>query len=236
MIWPITKTTLRMVPIFKRERLMRESTSVIISGIHVTEVKWYEQGIWQVIITIVVVVVSCYLTACAGTAAYSLAGASATVIIENIAIALVVGFGLEQVLGQIDDPFLAALLVVVIAVATGKISSGEYLKMATLAVEATGTYVQKKTTQELIEMKEKYDEFAKTMNDKIKELEDLMEEAGINNSTNTEFALNRMLLPPAGEHAEDFFARTTNTDFAIINQDDGIRGKSISKLPKTKFA
>lgn len=219
LIYPMTRNAVKYTPMFKRERLIRESMMLVIDGIQVVEIKWYEKTIFQVFFMVVAAVVGCLLTACTTTAAL-LSGSSAAwgALATYVATTIAAGLVVELIISMIDDPFLAALLVVFAAIAFGYYDTNNLVQMATLAVEATGTYMQKKMTQDLIELEEEMKEFMRNANKKMKELEDKMEEAGITSDTQNNFALNKMTMPPPGETPEDFFERVLNRDLAIIEQ------------------
>ncbi len=232
LLYPLTIKAAKYSPFFLRERLMRETTMLIIDGIQVVEVKWYEQGVFKAIFTFIAIVVSCYLSACATTGALVTSmSAAASAFVAYAAMAILVGVVLTAILSFIDNPILAAIVVIVVAVATGQINADSYLKMATLAVEATGTYIQKKFVQEMIEMEEKMKEFRQNHHDLNEKMDEMMESAGMSSNVNKDYALMKMTMPPPGEKPADFLERALNTDYAIIPQDAGVAGKRVSALP-----
>ena len=232
LLYPLTKNAVKYTPIFKRERLMRETTMLVIDGIQVIEIKWYEKGIFKVVFFIVAVIVSCWLAACTTLTLLAAGNAGAWGAIASLALTMAATSAVAMVIMElVDDPIIAALLIVALAIAGNWGEAMSNIQMLTLAVEATGTYMQKKAVQTMEALREEFEEFRRMANEKQKELEDMMDEAGMTSNVMTNFALMRMTMPPAGEHAEDFFQRTTNRDSSIIDQTPGIEGKRTSKLP-----
>lgn len=223
-LFPITRTGVEATPIFKRERLMRETTIMIVSGIQVVEVEWWQKGVFKIVFFIAAVVVSCYISACSTIGAY-IATAGKLAITS-----LVIG----KLLEEIENPFLAAIAVVVAAVITQDFKKLSLIDMAVLGVEATGTYLQKQIALEMVEKLEEFKESQKKLNEKNKELEENMEENGFDNVNNTEYILEKAIMPPLGELAEDFFERALKRDFSIIKQDEGVKDKLLANLPNRK--
>ena len=236
LMYPMTKNAIKYTPMFKRERLLRESMILVIDGIQVVEVKWYQKGIFQVLFMVVAAVVGCLLTACT-TVALLIAGNTAawtalgTYVLTTVAAALV----MKTVLSMIDNPLLAALMVVAGAILFGSIDTTNMMQMATLAVEATGTYVQKKAIQDMLKLKEEMKEFRRMANKKMRELDNKLEEAGVSLDVQDNFALNKMTMPPPGEAPEDFFERVLNRDLAIIEQRPDLDEKRMVERALNKF-
>ena len=203
-IFPITKDAVDLVPIFKRERLVRECTGIVIDGIQVVEIKWYEKGWFKVFMFVVAV----FLTWLTGGASMTLYLA-----IQQVVIATVIAYAVAALMSNIDSPILAAIIAVVIMIYTGNLDYSSFMDMAALAVEATGTYLQKKLANDMLKLQEEAEELKREMSEAKKKLEELEDEFGINKHTAKDWILWLASLPPI-EEASDWFDRVLNVDLA----------------------
>jgi len=214
-VFPLSEDGVFEVPIFKRERLVRESLCIIIDGIAVTKVKWYQRGIFKVIMFIVAVIISFLIK----DPTFSLVKLVAA--IQTAIVATIIGAILQQLLLMIDSPILAAIVAVIAAVLLGNVDFTSFVDVAMLAVEATGTYLQKHFANKMLSLQEEYDAFKKEVNLKRKEMEALEERFGLNKHSDKDWILWLATLPPI-EEANDFFARTLNTNLNELNLDSKI--------------
>ena len=234
-LFPITENAIKATPIFKRERLLRETMMVVIASIQVTEIEWWQKGIFKVLLAVVGAVVGCLISACLGSAGFSalLAGSSAAwsalaiYVLKTVIISMVV----SAVLSQIGSPILAAIFVFFMPMVLAGGLPANLLEMSVHLIEATNTYLQKKMTQEAIEMQEKMEELQRIINKKKEEMERLEKEAGMRTDVIKNYSLARMLETPPGEYPEAFFDRTLNRDLGIIQTRPDLDGTLEAKLP-----
>ncbi len=209
-VFPLSYEGMMEVPIFRRERLVRESSGLIIDGIAVTEVKWYQKGFFKIVMFVVAVAIS-WLTAGA-----SFTMAALITAVGEALVATAIGAILQAVLAAIDSPFLAAIVTVVALVMFGNVDFTSFADMAMLMVEATGTYIQKHFANEMLSLQEEYEAFKEEVSDKKKEMDELEERFGLNKHSDKDLILWLATLPPV-EDAGDYFARTLNTDLNDID-------------------
>ncbi len=236
LLYPITAKSLKVVPIFKRERLIRETSVLIIDGIQVVEIKWYQKGIFKFFFMIVGAVVSCLFAGCVTLGALLAGNAAAwSALALYVFQAVAVGIGISMLLELIDNPLLAALVIIVAGMYGGGGFEGmDYTKMASLAIEATNTYIQKQFAQEMIELEEKAKEMRKKYREASEQMDAVMEEAGMRTDVDSDWILDKASMPPPGEMPKDFFARCLKREFAIIKQDNGNAAVLKTTLPNRK--
>lgn len=207
-IFPISKYAFDEMPTFMRERFTREALCMIVDGVTVQEVKWYQKGWFKIFMFIVAVVLSVFTSGQSFTV-YNLMMAAI-----KMAITAVVA---TYIMSLIENPMLAALLIVVIAVFTGTVKFDNLLSMATLAVEATGTYIQKQFAQEMLKLQQEAEDLQKDINKAKKEMEEIEEATGLNKKDDSAMMLWLATLPPTDEDADGWYNRVLNTD---LNQID----------------
>ena len=234
-LFPITENAVKSTPIFKRERLLRETMMVVIAGIRVTEIEWWQKGIFKVLLMVVGAVIGCLVSACLGSGGFAalLAGSSAawSALAIYVLKAVVLSMVLSAVLAQIDSPLLAAIFVFFMPMLLSGGLPANILEMSVHLVEATNTYLQKKMTQEAIAMEEKMAELQREINKKKEEMERLEKEAGMRTDVIKNYSLARMLETPPGEYPEAFFERTLNRDLGIIQLRPDLDSVLDAKLP-----
>jgi len=214
-VFPISKYSVDQMPIFMRERLARECLCLIVDGIAVQEIKWYQKGFFKVLMFIVSIAMAWW----SGGATMTIS-AVVTAVLE-VAIAMAVAHLLSSV---IDNPLLAALIVIVAALVFGDYSNMTLMDKVGLAVEATGTYLQKKMAQDMLKLAEEAKVFQEEVSEAKKEMNKLEEESGLNHY-DSKHILWLSTLPPY-EEAEDFFSRALNRDLNTIELDTKVTVRS----------
>ena len=205
LIYPLSYESMRMVKIFKRERLLRETSIVIVTVLQQQEMKWYQSGPFKVVMIFVGVVIS-----------FMTYGLTTKFVVALIKMAMV-STALSVLSKLIENKFLLAIIQVAIMVYIGwsDISFELNFQNTLMVVEATGTIYKGYVTEQLIQMQKKYDEFRKEMNDRDEEMKRMQKEVGMNNDRK-EFIRYLASLPPY-EEPDDFFQRTLNTDHCKSN-------------------
>ncbi|MCK5848037.1 MAG: hypothetical protein KAH01_02420, partial [Caldisericia bacterium] len=214
-IFPISYKATKKVPIFERERLMRESIILSVYSLTVIKTKWYQSGVFKAVLfvfAIIITVVAPYL-----------AGVAWKAIITSVVKMAIIAAVSGVILQMIDNPFIAAILVVVLAVYTmnPELASMSFEQMALIGMEAANTYVAKYYAQKMEEIQKEFEEFKEKMKAAEEELEDLQEEVGILRNDATEWVKQIAQFPPV-ESAEDSLSRTTDVNNAIIDDVDNM--------------
>jgi len=217
-VLPIKVDSTDMVPIFRRERLIRESLIIHLGAIRMQEVKWYERGIFQIIVVFISLVVAFY-TAGGGSAGL-------VAVIETAVTTLV----LKMLIGLIDNPYLKAL-VTVIAIAYGAVDGGTLASDMSLLVEATGVVLKAKLEMDMIELKEKVKEFRHELSEQQEEFDKMKEEVGQKEIT-SEWLLYIASLAPV-EYPDDFFERALNKNLNEVTP--GELAPVVPVLPTPQF-
>jgi hypothetical protein len=215
-MFPISIDSAKQVPIFRRERLVRECAIVRVASISIEETKWYQKGIFKVIMVIVSLVIAYF---------YPPAGVSMLVSLLTTAAIMVVLYIASQV---IDNPYLLALIQI-IAIAYGGYSGGTLTVNPAMLVEAAGVVVNTAITIQMIELQAEIKEWQKMVNEKQEEYDKMKEEVGLD-EFNAEWMLYVAGLTPS-EEPEEFFERTLKselpgTETALVEVE--------SKLPSRK--
>jgi len=203
LIYPLSYEAMRMVKIFKRERLLRETAIVVVSIMQQQKMKWY-QSTWMKIVMIVIAVVIAWFSA----------GTMAKFAVALLKMA-VVSVALTILSKVIENKFLLAIIQAVIFLYMGYADTNTWFQNVALMVEATGTVYQGYVVDQMIKMEKEYAEFRKKMNEKEEELKKLQKEAGMNEERR-EFLRYLASLPPY-ETADDYFERTMNQN---LNESD----------------
>jgi len=207
-IFPVTMSSIKEIPIFRREHFWLESAGLIINGIEVTKVRWYQKGWFQFLISFIGMVLGGYTE-----------GASLAVTVVT------------KVLTKLIGKFLHIPEVVAIIVAAASAAMSGYLEINTLVmmVEATGTYIQTYIAQETIKLQQEYKAFRESVNERQEELNKLEEEFGLNGHDDSGWVLWLATLPPV-EYPDEFFDRTLNQE--VFVDVDNLQGRSESELPR----
>ncbi len=217
LLFPLGVDAVDKVPLFKRERLLRESCMLIIGTIQMAEVKWYQQGWFQIVITVVALLL---------TAWFAPAGQVLITVLKSAAVMAVLYVASKA----ITNPLLLAI-VSIAAMVVGAYTPGAGLTMSlTMAVEAAGIVVQTKIAQDVIKLQKEIKEFKEMVNEKQKEIEKMQNEAGMSDH-NADWMLYVASLAPT-EDPEEFFDRALNTE--MCNSDVEYMVDVDARLPGTK--
>ena len=198
--YPLSYNAIREVPLFKRERLMREALIIRISAINMQEVKWYQQG-WFKIVMIIVALVLAYFTG----------GQSIVAVLKALAVMVVT----QILLALVDNPVLRAIIMI-IAIIYGGYSggAGTWTFDPSMLVEATGVVLQTKIAMDMMELQDEMRELMKEMSEKQEEFRKMSEEVG-NDNYNKDFMLYAIGLSPV-ETQEDWVKRTLNSSLPPV--------------------
>ena len=193
---------IREVPIFLRERLIREAMIVRVSAIKMQEIKWYQQG-WFKIVMIIAAVALAYFTG----------GQSIVALLEALAVNLVI----QILLSLVDNPILRAVLQIIAIVYGGYNAAGGFALNPAMLVEASGTLFQTKIALEAQALGEKAKEFAQKISENKKKFDEIQKVVG-----NDQLDKNHMLyvigLTPTETH-EELMARALNSHLPSIESD-----------------
>jgi len=209
LMFPISVDSVDQVPLFRRERLVRECAIVRVGVIGIEKLKWYQTGVFKIVMIIVSLVIA-YFYPPAGMAGIQAALAAAAV--------MTVLYVASEV---IDNPILLAIISIA-AIAYGGYSEGLFNINTAMMVEAAAVVVQTKIAMDMIALQEEMAEFRKMVNKKQEEYDKMKEEVGMN-EFNAEWMLYIAGLTPH-EEPEEFFERTLATELPDIE----------SKLVKTE--
>ncbi len=215
--FPLEYEASREIPIFKRERFLRESTQLAIYSQQKKKVEWYESGWFQVVLFAVAVIISIWVP---GTGIV-LTGLFETVVTAAVTIAIT-GAVASAVLNMIDNPLLAAVLAVAIMAYTGKLDMGnlQFSQIASLAMEGTNTYVEKYWAEKMQELKQKMEDFEEQMKAIDADMDALIELAGgVMRSDSADWITYSSSVGNI-ESTDDMINRTLNVKNAIINRID----------------
>lgn len=207
-VFPISVYAVDNMPLFMRERLSRESLCLIVDGISVAEIKWYQQGWFKVFMFIVAVVLSVVT-----------GGGSLFVMQDILMAAIKIGVATltaSILMSAIDNPLFAAIAMVAFAFMTGNYSMSSFQDLSMLAVEATGTYLQKKMAQDMLKLQDEAKEFQEEMSEAKKEMTKIEEESGMN-SYQSDWLMWLIQNPPTDETADSWAERVLNTDHNTID-------------------
>ena len=212
--FPLEYNAMKKVPLFKRERLLRETTCIMVYAVKKVKLKWYEKTIFKVIFFILAVIFSLW-TGGQSITLYLVV----TTAVELAIMALVMNLVAQLLAQLIDAPWLLALVALVIGLLGSWDSAATLMQqafaVATQVMNAVNTYKMATVQKELKKVKEAYEDFMEDIKKSGKELEALMEEAG---TMSTEYGANhalRLARMASVETPEDMFNRTLNLDNAL---------------------
>ena len=209
-IFPILHKTYKDVPFFERERFMRECEGVVIDGIKVQEIKWYQKGIFQVLMFFVLLFITWIFTP---------AASFATVLTQTI-MKYAIGIIVSTFMKLIKVPFLAVLFQFAFTfLFGGGIDFTSLADVASMAIEATGTYVQKVLANKMIQLQKEAEALKERINDEKKKLTRLQKETGVGMFDDVNRALWLATLPPI-EDPDSWMRRVVNRDTAIVEIDE----------------
>ena len=172
--FPLEYKASRKIPLFKRERFLRESTLLGLYTITEVNLEWYEKTWFKVVMFIVAIVIAVLFPPSGYAGLGALLSAEAVVTAAaTIAITQVI---LQGVLSAIDNPYVAFIVQVAAMLMVGQMSGKlnlSNLKLADVAMigmEASGTAMKKYWAAEIKKLKEEYEDFAEQMNKYEKEI------------------------------------------------------------------
>ena len=205
LVIPLTFDAFKTLPIFKRDRLAKETLMLVVQGIAVTETPWYATTLFKIFM-IILIVVATIVFAPAGQVGFALLG---------LGVGLAVSYALSYIAKLVKSPFLMAM----ITFAVGFMLMGGIVGLVdilSLAVEATGTYMNQKILLTEIENNKKTEAANMHRNKMARELKEIEDKFGLNKESNTKYLLYLASLPPV-EHPNDFFGRALNTNLNEID-------------------
>ena len=177
----------KFVPVFKRERLIRETTMLGIYAVKKVKLKWY-QNKWVGIVIMIVGLIITILTEGAFLPALKAFLVASAI---GLAVSIVI-----KILSQfIDNPFIIAALIVVVGVITGYVDTANMMNLIQFAMDITTVAIKEYMTQKMEEIAEKAKEFGKMAKDLQEEQDKMMEEVGMMRVDSWEY-LKQMLVVP----------------------------------------
>ena len=212
---PLTKSSMMKVKMLRRANLLIECKCHFIQMVNIkkTKKKWYQSGIFKVIMLVIAVVVFIYTGVTYG---FQLA-------VTNMAIGLAVSYGISKLIEVLVDLGIisqawAIALVAVVAIYGMVYASGLNIKMDfTMAdvvmktVEATGQVYAQELVKEMEEYQQKADKLQKEK-EKLEEEAEGLDELHTSNGIGSLMAdLQRMIdavTGPLDETRDQFLART----------------------------
>jgi hypothetical protein len=207
-VLPLTLKSFKSDPVFKRDRLTRETLVLIVQGVAVSETPWYATLLFKIFM-IVLIVIATIVFAPAGQVGMALL---------DLAIGMATSYALSYIAKLVKSP----LLMGIITFAVGLMMLGgaaSLIDIMSLAVEATGTYMTQKIMIKELEAKKKTREAEEHRNKMARDIKKLEDKFGLNKESNTKYLLYLASLPPV-EHPNDFFGRALNTNLNEINMNE----------------
>ena len=211
--FPIGRKSTKEVPIFKRERLIRESVILGIYVVKIVKLKWY-QSRWFSIVMFVVALIFSFV-----------GGGGLLVVLQSVLIKTVIGLAISiivKVLATfIDNPFLIAIAVVAAMAVTGyiNIDMQSILSTVDMAMNVTNTAIKEVMVNKMEELEAQMKEFNEMANNLQEEQDKMMEEVGLMRLDAWEY-LKQMLVVPDAEMPTHALDRTTDVDGSLITSLD----------------
>lgn len=170
---PLSRNIVKKIPFNLRSQLMMDCLSIVVYAVQISYVKWYQRGLFKILITVIILVVSFYFGDWSGTFAQGF-WAAATAIATDIIINMIIVKGLEIVMGMVGGE-LAAIIAVAVAVYTvynpnnifNLKTPNELLKAATLTIEATNNVI----ADDFRKLLASSDDLMKTIKEKKEEIQ-----------------------------------------------------------------
>lgn len=211
-MFPLTRTSSDFVPLFRRERLIRECAIIRIGAISMEEVKWYQQGWFQIVMIIVALVISYFYPPAGAQLLVEALGVSAG--FAGVIITAAIMSVLYLAAKFIDNPYLLAVIQLA-AIAYGGFTGTGFTVNPAMMVEATGVVFQTGLAVKMNALKDEMQEWAEYVNEKKKEMREMAEEVGMNDF-NKDFMLYLVGLTPPGEDQADFYLRTQSSELPDV--------------------
>jgi len=220
-LFPLEYKASKHIPLFRRERFLRESVILCVYSVKRIKLKWYQTGIFKVVFFVVAVVVA-WWTGGQSLTLYSLATAAITTVIKML-VFKVIGLFLSDI---IDAAWLLAVFQLIYSVYTQDFSQlGDPSVLAGLAIktmDAVNSYNMSQVRKKAEELKDEVAEFEKKVRANDEEMKTLMEEAGTIALESPETILGFISTLVNPETEEQFINRTLNLDLALV---DGVNGR-----------
>ena len=205
--FPIGRESTKEVPIFQRERLLRETVQLSIYSVKIVKLKWYQSRWFSIVIFIVAILFS-----------WVTSGQSLVIFMQTMIIQTAIGLAISivvKVLAQfINNPFIIAIAAVIVAVVTGYADMANLMKLANIAMDVTNTAIKEIMAIKMKELKEEMEEFSQMANDFQEELDKMMEEVGLMRIDAWEY-LKRMLVVPDAEMPKHLIERTISVAHSL---------------------
>ncbi len=221
LVYPISYAASREVRFFRRERFRRECTMVIIGAIKMEKIKWYQTGLFKVVMIIGALALSFFFPPAGMTGLAAVASSAAMMAVLFVVSSLV------------DNPWLKAILSVALAVMVGYIDTNsivDVLSNPALWIEASGTMVTAYIADEMIKLQEEMKEFREMVNRKQKELDEMQKEVGMDDY-NADWMRYVASLAPV-ESPQTFHERALKTDVFESELSVGVDGSNNLPAPQ----
>ena len=202
----------------EKNEIVAKSINIVFVTVKVVKKKWYQTGVFKVIITIVAAVIAVVLTVGTGGVAAMGAAAFMKAVLISIAVSVAVGVVIQiavRLLVKLGmDPKIAAVVVIVAAIYTGDISltSSSGTVTAQSVVKAVNSAYNVYSVGQQIELKQAAKHFEGQMENLNKmqdKLDDLQAEFYKNDNLLEIAAYNYTRNLAVGEGYDDFIERTT---------------------------
>ncbi len=219
--FPLEYKSTKKIPVFKRERFLRESVQLSLFIVTEVEIAWYQKKWFQVVIFIIAVIVA-VVSGPLGWAGMLSFETVVTTAFNLVVLSLV---SKAVMSGLASDSALLKILIIV-AMAYGSYTNislvlDNAIALATQAMNAAGTAVQIYYQEKMMKLQEEMLEFAAKVASEQEELDRLTKEAGgLNRSDASDLTLQLAQHSLAFESPEHYQDKTTNIDNAIINDVD----------------
>lgn len=202
----------------EKNEIVAKSINIIFVTVKVVKKKWYQTGVFKVIITIVAAVIAVVVTA--GTGGVGAMGAAAfmkavlVAIAVNVAVGVVIQIAVRLLVKLGMDPNVAAVVVIIAAIVTGNISvtDGAGTVTAQSVIRAVNSAYNVYSVGQHLELKQAAKHFEEQMENLSKmqdKLDDLQAEFYKNDNLLEIAAYNYTRNLAVGEGYDDFIERTT---------------------------
>jgi len=216
--FPLEYKACKKIPLFRRERLLRECVVLGVYSVKKVKLKWYQTGIFKVVIWIIAIVFA-WVTGGQSLNVAVLITQAITLALKYL-VTLIIKMFLESI---IDAPWLLAALTFVYAVYNQDFSKIKFDELADLAMDGMKVAInvqESKLQSKMEELKEEMEAFKEKARQATEEMDALMEEAGTMLSEDGSAAIKFMIGLARVETADDTINRTLNLDNALITSSD----------------
>lgn len=226
---PLDRPIVEQLGSFKETDLFMESLCLIVYAIQETEVKWYQTKAFQILVSVVAIVVSILtLNPAAFLASLTWTGAAiaAAVIIAGIYIARIVLDWLVTKVGGIFAILIAIVIIVLTVYFTGYLNNNMWAEVFLKAVSAIVESEQRLAQRELEELQSEIEEFQAEAEAK----QEAFEEA--TTSYEEEWGMDIHLDPNIVLRQEPmFFASETPTDYfnRVLDSNPGVKSLDVTQ-------